>query len=109
MYRKQINPAFEIKKNGKRGKLIGYLGQLFDDKTMIHDKEYSSYHQAEVALDALLYDLLSRTPEPASEPATTCVFCSKPHNPQTCPEMRAMLFSSAPLDVDFAPVGPEAA
>ena len=31
---------------------------------------------------------------------STCVFCSKPHHPQSCPEMRAMLFAP---DTVYAP------
>lgn len=105
---KIITPTFEIKKNGKRGKLTGYIGELRDGETIISSKEYDTYHAAEVALDALAFDILSdlATEVPADAlptfAPTTCVYCHKPHHPADCPEMRALLFS-APLDVDFAP------
>ena len=104
-YRKAINPAFEI--IGKRRKMAGYLGELFDGEECIHSKIYGNHHEAEVALDQVVFDLMSRNPQAEAEPASTCCFCQKPHNPQTCPEMRALLFApdnvNAPLDVDFAP------
>ena len=95
MYTKTITPAFEMKANGKRGKLTGYIGELCDETTCVHFKEYSTYHAAEVALDALAFDLMSRNPQAEAEPASTCCFCQKPHHPQDFPEMRALLF--APL------------
>lgn len=70
-----------------------------------------NFHDAEVTLDQLVWELLN-TPhalpavvEEPAEPATTCVFCNKPHHPQHCAEKNALLF--APFDVDFAPIGPE--
>ena len=150
MITKSIHPAFT--KIGKRAQLTGYIGQLVDGETVISSKEYDSYHAAEVALDALAFDLLIDQQEAAGEPIaeghvddpiwgcdicgksdececfdddygdamaesaqgtyngyvpSTCVFCHKPHAAQTCPDMRALLF--APLDVDFAPIGPEVA
>lgn len=127
---KIITPTFEIK--GKRKKLTGYIGELHHDGTVVHFKEYSTYSEAEIALDALAFELLTDLAEqglvdelPAFAPST-CVYCHKPHHPADCPEMRAMLFASdepswerwtpdgynnayqyLPLDVDFAPIGPE--
>ncbi len=138
-YTKTITPAFEVK--GKRKKLTGYIGELRDGEQLIYSQEYSSNHDAEVALDALAFELLTDLAEqglidelPSFEP-TTCVFCHKPHNPQSCPDKRARLFApdskvahpldfdetaldayytkrdqisamvNAPLDVDFVSVG----
>lgn len=46
---------------------------------------------------------------PSDFAPSTCCFCQKPHAAQSCPAMRARLFApdtiSAPLDVDFAPIG----
>ncbi len=127
MYTKSITPAFEVK--GKRRKLTGYLGELRDGETLIHSMEYSTNSQAEQALDTLVFDLLSDNPQATAEPASTCGACGKPHSPQSCPEMRAMLFAPdkpicatcgdegdcpdcdnifAPIDVDFVSVGWEA-
>ncbi len=60
--------------------------------------EYSTYSEAEAALDALAFELLTDLAEqglidelPAFDPST-CVYCHKPHSPQSCPEMRALLF-----------------
>ena len=91
MYTKSITPAFE--QVGKRKELTGYLGELHDGETLLHSMEYSTNSQAEAALDALAFELLTDNPQATAEPASTCVFCSKPHNPQSCPEMRAMLFA----------------
>jgi len=55
MYRREINPHFE--QVGKRRKLTGYDGMLFDGDELIHCREYSSYHEAEVKLDALSTEL----------------------------------------------------
>lgn len=70
-----------------------------------------THHEAEITLDQLVFELMSsyrkydgpdpRTPtteapadDPiAIDPPTTCCFCSKPHHPQDCPEMRALLFA----------------
>ena len=93
MYTKTITPAFETKKNGVSKKLTGYLGELRDGETLIHSMEYGTYHDAEVALDALAFDLMSRTPQAEAEPASTCCFCHKPNSPQSCSEMRALLFA----------------
>lgn len=97
---KTITPAYETKKNGKRGKLTGYIGELRDGETVIHSMEYSTHHDAEVALDALAFDILTDQAEqglidelPAFDPSTCC-FCHKPHSPQDCAEMRALLFSA---------------
>ena len=97
MYQKTIAPVFEIK--GKRKKLTGYLGELCDETTCVHFKEYSTYSQAEQALDALAFELLTDLAErglvdelPNFEP-TTCVFCHKPHHPQSCAEKNALLFA----------------
>ena len=103
MYRKAITPAFETKKNGKRGKLTGYLSELFDGETLIHDKEYSTYAQAETALDALVFDLLRTSPQAEAEPASTCCFCHAPHHPRDCGEMRALLFAP---DAGDPPIDP---
>jgi len=113
---KIITPAYQI--SGKRRKLVGYIGQLVDGETIISSMEYGSYSETETALDALAFDILSdlATEVPAEElPAfspSTCCFCSKPHNPQYCPDMRTLLFAPdaliyPPLDVDFAPFAPE--
>lgn len=55
-YRKAIHPHYE--QCGRHKKLTGYDGLLFDGDILIHDKEYSTYSQAETALNALVYDLL---------------------------------------------------
>ena len=106
-YTKTITPAFETKKNGKRGKLTGYIGELRDGEMLVHSMEYSTNSQAEAALDALAFELLTDLAEqglvdelPAFEP-TTCVYCHKPHHPQACPEMRALLFAPD-TDWEFA-------
>lgn len=103
---KIIIPAFETKKNGKRSKLTGYIGELRDGDTILHSKEYASYHAAEVALDSIAFDILSdlatEVPTdalPAFNP-TTCVYCHKPHHPQHCPEKNALLFAP---DAAYAP------
>ena len=90
-YRKEINPVYY--QVGKRTRITGYLGEIFDGDQSIHDKEYKTYHAAEVALDKLVFDLMRSNPQAEAEPASTCCFCSKPHHPQSCPEMRAMLFA----------------
>ena len=94
---KTITPAFEIK--GKRKKLTGFIGELRDGKTLIHSQEYSTNSQAEQALDALAFELLTDLAEqglidelPTFEPST-CVYYHKPHHPQSCPEMRGRLFA----------------
>ncbi len=97
MYQKSIIPNFEMV--GKRKKMTGVIGELSDGHTIIHSMEYDNYHAAEVALDALAFGLLSDLAEkglvdelPAFDPSTCC-FCHKPHSPQSCPEMRALLFA----------------
>ncbi len=132
MYTKTITPAYQM--SGKRKKLVGYIGELRDGEMLVHSMEYSTYSQAEAALDALAFELLSDLAEqglvddlPAFEP-TTCVYCHKPHNSSDCPEVRVRLFAprcvtcgnegdcpdcdaifiSLPLDVEFAPFGPQA-
>ena len=134
MYTKKIIPAYE--QRGKRQRLTGFIGELYDGETMIHAQEYSTNAQAEQALDALAFELLRGAPQAEAEPASTCCFCSKPHAAQACPEMRAMLFAENATceacgdatdssgicpacrewgtqlvtpDVDFAPFGPEVA
>ena len=107
MYQKSITPAFQL--SGKRKKMIGYTGEIHDGAECIHSRRYDSYHAAEVALDALVFDLMRNNPQAQAEPASTCCFCSKPHHPQDCPDMRAMLFAPValiypPLDVDFSPI-----
>ena len=96
-YTKTITPAYHV--IGRRKKLTGYIGQLHNGETVIHSKEYSTYHEAEVALDALVFELLHALAEqglvdelPSFEP-TTCVFCHKPHHPQHCSEKNARLFA----------------
>ena len=91
MYTKTITPAFQMK--GRHKRLVGYTGELHDGETVIHSKEYGTYHAAEVALDALAFDLMSRNPQADAETASTCCFCQKPHHPQDCPDMRALLFA----------------
>jgi len=110
---KIITPAYETKKNGRRGRITGYIGELRDGELVISSMEYDSYSQAESALDALAFEILTDLCEqglsdelPPFVP-TTCVYCHRPHHPADCSEMRAALF--APLDVDFAPIGPEVA
>ncbi len=115
---KTITPAFE--QVGKRKKLTGFIGELHDGETLIHSQQYEYYGQAETALDALAFELLTDLAEqglidelPAFDP-TTCVFCHKPHHPADCPDMRAALFAPdtaliyPPLDLDFVTVGWEA-
>lgn len=96
-YRKEIIPAYE--QRGKRQRLTGFIGELYDGELLIHAQEYSTNSQAEVALDALAFELLTDLAErglidelPAFDP-TTCVYCHKPHNPQSCPEKNALLFA----------------
>lgn len=89
---KTISPAYQI--SGKRRKLVGYIGELRDGEMLIHSMEYSTYSQAEQALDALAFDLMIDAPAeaPAFDPSTCC-FCHGLHHPQRCPEMRALLFA----------------
>ena len=94
---KIITPAYQI--SGKRKKLGGYVGELRDGETIISSLEYSTYSQAEAALDALAFDILSDQFQhclidvpPPFDPST-CVYCHKPHNASDCPDMRAMLFA----------------
>ncbi len=91
MYTKTITPAFEIK--GKRKKLTGYIGELREGEQLIFSQEYSTNHDAEIALDARAFDLLHDNPQATAEPASTCCFCHEAHHPQDCSEMRAMLFA----------------
>lgn len=97
MYQKSIAPNFEMV--GKRKKMTGVIGELSDGHTIIHSMEYDNYHAAEVALDALAFELLTDMAEqglidelPTFDP-TTCVFCHKPHHPQHCSEKNALLFA----------------
>ncbi len=100
-YTKNIEMQFE--KVGKRTKLVGYIGELRDGETLIHSAVYSTYSEAEIALDALAYELLTDLAEqgliddlPPFDPSTCC-FCHKPHASQSCPEMRALLFAPATI------------
>jgi hypothetical protein len=56
-YTRTIDPHFET--IGKRRKFIGYLAELRDGEILLHSQVYDSYHTAEVALDGIVYDLLS--------------------------------------------------
>lgn len=56
-YTKTIDPHFET--IGKHRRLTGYIGTLRDGDTVIHSQEYSTNSQAEHALNALSYELLS--------------------------------------------------
>lgn len=56
-YTKDITPSYET--IGKRRRLTGYIGEIRDGAIVLHSQEYSTYHQAEVALDAIVYDLLT--------------------------------------------------
>lgn len=65
-----------------------------------------THHEAEVTLDQFVFELMSAAPvvTTPAEPATTCVFCSKPHHPQKCAEMRALLFApDTPLEEEWTP------
>ena len=164
-YTKSITPICQAGQTG-------YVGELHAGDQLIHSMEYSTYSQAEQALDALAFDIMTDmqmddAPEaeddsgelteamadddyadamaeqamgtyngkvPSDFAPSTCCFCSKPHSPQSCPDMRALLLSpdatcvacgdltgnidrvcpacrewgsarALPLDVDFAPVG----
>jgi hypothetical protein len=55
-FTREITPAYET--IGKRKRLTGYIGTLSDGAVIIHSQEYSTYSQAELALDAIVYDLL---------------------------------------------------
>jgi hypothetical protein len=46
-------------------------------------------------LAKLIANPLHTTATTPAEPASTCCFCSKPHHPQDCGEMRALLFAPA--------------
>lgn len=103
---KIITPHYTLRptKNSVRKKLTGYIGELRDGETIISSMEYSTYADAEQALDALAFDILSDLAEqglidelPTFEPST-CVFCHKPHSPQSCSEMRALLFAPSYAD-----------
>lgn len=56
MYTKTIIPAYE--QIGKRQRLTGFIGELYDDELLIHAQEYSTNGQAENALNALTHELL---------------------------------------------------
>lgn len=57
MHSRTITPRYEI--SGKRKRLTGFIGELRDEHGMlIHSQEYSTYSQAEYALDALVHELL---------------------------------------------------
>jgi hypothetical protein len=57
-YRREISPAYET--IGKRRRLAGYEATLIDaDGTIIHCQDYPTHHDAEVALDQRVYDLLN--------------------------------------------------
>ena len=56
MYTRSINPVFET--IGKRRKMIGVRAQLFDGSTVVLDHDFSTYSQAETALDEYVRDLL---------------------------------------------------
>ncbi len=123
-YTKTITPQYvrrPVGKHGTRSKLTGYLGELHDGEMLLHSMEYGTYHEAEVILDQLMFELMSsyapyhgpdprtEAPAPVVEPASTCCFCHKPHSPQSCDEMRALLFApdttskaAHPLDFDEA-------
>jgi len=96
-YYKQITPIG----NGN------VLGELFDGEVLIHDKEYSTYTQAERALDALILATGSgegvtstHLPDwnaecPCGQPAL--YFVQRPHHTYAyCPECYQ--------DMDYAPV-----
>ena len=58
MYNRTITPHYEI--SGRRKHLTGFIAELRDEGGMlIHSQEYSTYSQADRALDALVYELLT--------------------------------------------------
>lgn len=58
MYTRTITPNYEP--IGKRERLTGFIGELRDEGgVLIHSREYSTYSQAERAMDVIVYDLLS--------------------------------------------------
>lgn len=76
-FEKDIAPSFAI--DGRRKRLVGYIGQITDESgVVLHDHEYSTYGQAENALNAVVYDLLMDYAErglvdpPADAPGDDC-------------------------------------
>lgn len=61
---REINPHFE--KIGRRTRLTGYIATLTDGVDVLFSREYSNYHDAEVALDQAMYDLLTTEVETIS-------------------------------------------
>lgn len=56
-FERTITPAYET--IGKRQRLTGFIGQLTDEAgVVLHSMEYSTNGQAEMALNALVFDLL---------------------------------------------------
>lgn len=56
-YRKEITPKYET--IGKRRRLTGFLGEVFDGETRVSCLEYRNYSEAETQTDLLVYELLS--------------------------------------------------
>lgn len=57
MYRKVISPNYE--QVGKRQRLTGFLGEVFDGETRVSCFEYRSYSEAEIQTDLLVYEILN--------------------------------------------------
>lgn len=57
MYDKIITPVYEV--TGRRKKLTGFIGELYDGQILLHSQEYSTNSQAERALDQIVFDLLT--------------------------------------------------
>lgn len=58
MFTKTINPSYAT--IGKRRTLTGFIGTLADESgVVLHSLEYPNYGQAEHALNALSYELLT--------------------------------------------------
>jgi hypothetical protein len=67
-YVKEITPTYEWVNRHRR--LTGYTAQLIDtDGTIIYSRDHSTHNAAEIALDQIVYDLLSDQPPVTDEPA----------------------------------------
>jgi hypothetical protein len=118
-YTKVISPNYETV--GKRRRLTGFLGEVFDGETRISCFEYRTLSDAEVQTDLLVYELLSdpmrysatqmdgdADPEPPEEEQgpcddinitepdrARCLNCHGAHYTQRCPEIRMALFAES--------------
>jgi hypothetical protein len=76
-YTKVISPNYETV--GKRRRLTGFLGEVFDGETRISCFEYRTLSDAEVQTDLLVYELLS---DPMRYSATQMDGAADPEPPE---------------------------